>query len=182
MMHVLLRPRNRASNPASLSATFVIAAAAWTLFAGPSAVHAQTQTDCGRDGYRVLARRWDAVLQRGWESRQACEHPDWPLRMVAITSGDGGTIPPGRAMSPVRITEPAPEKMEQPLLVKAGDSVRVWMQDESVRIEMTGLVERSAHRGEHVIVQITRRDDESGLTVQRIAGTVSGTEEVEMER
>jgi hypothetical protein len=182
MMNLLLSPRNRAFNPASLPAAFVIAAAVWTLFAGPRALNAQTQTDCGRDGYRVFARRWDAVLQRGWESRQACEHPDWPLRMVAITSGGGGAVPPGSATSLVRITEPAPEQMKQPLLVKAGDSVRVWMQDEAVRIEMTGVVERSAHRGEHVIVQITRHDDESGLTVQRLAGTVSGTEEVEMER
>jgi len=51
-----------------------------------------------------------------------------------------------------------------------------------VRIEMSGVVEQSARSGERVVVQITRQNDESGTTVERIAGTVRGAGDVEMER
>jgi hypothetical protein len=139
---------------------------------------AQTQSACGAEGYRVVARNWDPVLRRGWESRQECQHPEWPLRLAAIKTVEGDTASVKSAAAPM----PTPAIEQQPLLVKAGDKVRVWMQDQAVRIEMSGVVERSAHQGERVVVQITRQDDETGLTVQRIAGMVSGAGEVEMDR
>jgi hypothetical protein len=55
------------------------------------------------------------------------------------------------------------------------------MQNEMVRIEMSGVVEQSAHSGERVIVQVTRQNVEAGLSVERIAGIVRGYEDVEME-
>jgi len=51
-----------------------------------------------------------------------------------------------------------------------------------VRIEMTGVVERSAAMGERVVVRVTRQTEDAGLTVQRIDGTVRGAGDVEMER
>jgi flagella basal body P-ring formation protein FlgA len=71
--------------------------------------------------------------------------------------------------------------ISQPLLVHAGDPVRLWMQDNTVRIEISGMAEQSARRGERVIVQITRQND-AGLTVQRVAGIVRGSGDVEMEQ
>jgi hypothetical protein len=149
-------------------------AAAWS---GPAAAQAQTLAGCGANGYRVFATRWDVVLGIGLELRQDCAHPEWPARMVVI--GSTGTALTARNVS-LGTNEAAPSV--QPLLVHAGDRVRLWSQDEMVRIEMSGVVEQSARSGERVVVQITRQNDESGTTVERIAGTVRGAGDVEMER
>jgi Chaperone for flagella basal body P-ring formation len=147
----------------------------------PTAV-AQAQNACGADGYSVVTRSWDVVLRRGWESRRECAHPERPLKMVATYSEEVG---PGRTAT---LTDLTKSKISismselQPVMVKAGETVRLWLQDSTVRIEMAGVVERSAHKGEPVMVQITRQSDEAGLMIQRIAGTVSGSGEVEMER
>jgi hypothetical protein len=164
------------------SAWFAAAALAWTLCGGSAVLEAQAPSGCAADGYRVIAQRWDPVLKRAWESRQECTHPDWPLRMVAMSARADDASATGPAMIRAKAAEPATETMQQPLLVKAGDTVRVWMQDSALRIEMTGVVDRSARRGDRVGVQMTRHDEETGLTVQRIEGTVSGLEEVEMGR
>jgi flagella basal body P-ring formation protein FlgA len=69
-----------------------------------------------------------------------------------------------------------------PLLVRAGDSVRLWQQAENVRIEMTGVAEQGARAGEPIMVRVVRQTDDAGQTVQRISGTVRGAGDVEMER
>jgi hypothetical protein len=143
---------------------------------------AQIQGGCGTTSYRIVSQSWDAVLKRGWEWRQECDHPDWPLRLVAMGSSGRGTTSPDAKSSVLRMAAIAPESAQSPVLVNAGDVVRLWMQDDAVRIDMSGIVERSAHQGERVIVQVTRQDDEAGLTVQRIPGRVSGVNEVEIER
>jgi hypothetical protein len=138
---------------------------------------AQSQAVCGADGTRVSGKRWDAVLRRGFEYRQECAHPEWPARLVALHSAAGGRIVDS---APVKVAEVA--IVVAPLLVRAGSPVRLWMQDDMVRIEMSGVVERSAHKGEHVTVQVTHQSDETGFTVERIDGIVRGPGEVEMER
>jgi hypothetical protein len=150
------------------------------LFAGVTGCRqaaAQSQAECGADGYRVTARRWDAVLGMVWELRQNCSHSDWPARLVAV--GPGSIRPAERAdlASPI-----AAAAIILPLLVHAGEQVRLWSQDESVRIEMSGEAERSARGGERVMVRVTRQSEDAGLTVQEIAGTVRGPGDVEMER
>jgi flagella basal body P-ring formation protein FlgA len=70
--------------------------------------------------------------------------------------------------------------MPQPLLVHAGDPVRLWLQDDTVRIEMSGIAEQSARGGEGVLVRILRQTDDAGLTMQQVAGVVRGLGEVEI--
>jgi hypothetical protein len=133
---------------------------------------AQTQTQCGANGYRVIASRWDAVLGREWELRQACAHPEWPARLIA----ESGFTSSGAVG--LRVTAPP----VQPVLVHAGDSVRLWEQNAMVRIEMSGIAEQAARAGERVIVRLTRQTDDGGLAVDRIDGIVRGAGDVEMER
>jgi len=149
---------------------------AWT---GPAAAQTPARTDagCGADGYRVVARRWDAVLGRSWELRQNCAHPEWPTRSVAAGSVALGAAEWNGLVKVNEITQ-----IIQPLLVHAGDRVRLWMQDEMVRIEMSGVVEQSARGGDRVMVQIMQHSDDVGMTVERIPGIVRSTGDVEMER
>jgi len=146
-------------------------------------VHVQVETLCGVEGYRVMARRWDALLQRNLEVRQDCTHPEWPARLVALAStnmSSSNAFPMERVgIVPVRTVEAA--AIATPLLVHAGDRVRLWSQDERVRIEMSGVVEKSARCGDRVMVQVTRRSEETGMTVDRLAGVVRAAGDVEME-
>jgi hypothetical protein len=137
------------------------------------------QSGCSAGGYRITARRWDAVLKTGWELRQDCLHPEWPARLAAISSGSSRT---GNGLVTASGPNSAPPQFVQPLLVRAGDPVRLWMQDERVRIEMNGVAEQSARAGERVVIRILHPGDGAALTVQRIAGIVRGNADVEMER
>ena len=138
---------------------------------------AQNSAGCNASGYRVLSTRWDVLLARNLELRQDCAHPEWPARVVAVGA-------PGAGVMTRRVSATASETAPpvQPLLVHAGDRVRLWSQDDMVRIEMSGVAEQSAREGERVVVQVTRQSDESGSTVERIEGTVRGVGDVEMER
>jgi hypothetical protein len=152
-------------------------AAAWpgTAVAQAQAV-AAVQAGCGAQGYRVVARQWDVLLGRSWELRQECAHPEWPARLVAgSAAGTGATARDGVAGTK-EVAQIVP-----PLLVHAGERVRLWSQDERVRIEMSGVVEQSARGGERVVVQIARQSEDSGMTVERISGIVRGAGDVEME-
>jgi len=159
---------------------------------------AQAQAACGADGTRAIARRWDAVLGVGWELRQDCAHPEWPARLLAL--GPATRVPAAAAVTlagAVRMiqvaqtVQPQPVQPQivpaqivpaKPLLVHAGDSVRLWMQDKTVQIELTGIAEQSAHSDERVVVRIVQQTEDAGQTVQRIAGVVRGAGDVEMER
>jgi hypothetical protein len=141
-----------------------------------SSLPALAQSGCGSSGFRVVARRWDAVLKMGWELRQDCMHPEWPARSVATAAlASEGVIKPIVEMRDSAL-------IVQPLLVRAGDTVRLWQQNETVRIEMSGVAEQSARNGERVVVRVMRQSAEEGQTVDRIAGTVRGAADVEMER
>jgi flagella basal body P-ring formation protein FlgA len=69
-----------------------------------------------------------------------------------------------------------------PLLVRAGERVRLWRRDAVVRIEMSGVAESSARDGERVVVRVTRETEDAGLATQEIAGVVRGAGDVEMVR
>jgi hypothetical protein len=130
------------------------------------------QTACPT-GYRILSRHYDAALQKTWELRQDCLHPDWPAHSVAVTNT---ALLTGNAVS----LQLATVANIQPLLVRAGEPVRLWSQDRSARIEVTGIAEQSAHLGERINVRITHQSDDNGLTIQHISGIVRGTDSVEI--
>lgn len=150
--------------------------AVWPMAADAQAASSSASAGCGAGGYRVVATRWDAVLGRGWELRQDCAHPDWPARSVAVSRQ---AIASGAQSGPAGTGAIAPPV--QPFLVHAGERVRLWSQDEMVRIEMSGVAEQSARSGESVMVQIARQNDGAGMTVETLSGIVRGPGDVEME-
>ena len=138
---------------------------------------AAAQAGCGVGGYRVVGERWDAVLGTGWEMRQDCAHPEWPARAVAVSTRPIGAV--------VRAAESARENVGralEPVLVRAGERVRLWFVDATVHIEMSGVAEQPARMGERVTVRVERQDGDAGLRVEHIAGMVRGAGDVEMGR
>ena len=140
-----------------------------------SSIGAFAQSACPA-GYRVLSRHYDAQLSKAWELRQNCAHPAWPAHAVevstsALLAGNSRSLPLAAV-----ITIPS----AQLLLVRAGESVRLWSQDAASRIEITGTAEQSAHLGERINVRITRQNEDAGLVVQHIAGIVRAVANVEI--
>ncbi|HEY5056788.1 MAG TPA: flagella basal body P-ring formation protein FlgA [Acidobacteriaceae bacterium] len=140
-----------------------------------SSLGAIAQSACPA-GYRVLSRRYDAELRTMWELRQDCAHPAWPACSVAIANSallaGNSTSLPLAAVS----TIPA----AAPILVRAGEPVRLWSQDAASRIEIAGIAEQSAHLGEQINVRITHQTEDNGLAIQHIAGIVRAAANVEM--
>lgn len=143
---------------------------------------AQGSSNCDAAGYRVVGARWDTVLQRNWEVRQDCLHPDWPARLAGFATRLGVGKKQEVRTETGGLQAAEVEGNNAPLLVRAGEAVRLWAREERVRIEMSGVVEQSAHLGERVVVRITRQSDDTGLTVERVGGVVRGVGDVEMER
>jgi hypothetical protein len=136
----------------------------------PASRPCEAQTECSARGYRVVARRWDAILKMNWELRQDCAHPEWPARLAAA------------GPTPSLANNEAASQVIHPLLVRAGEPVRLWMQDDRVRIEMNGIAEQSASAGQRIVIRVMRQSDDAALTVERITGIVRGAGNVEMER
>lgn len=163
----------------------IVVASGWVLVGvglmRATPVRAQSVATCGPAGYRVITGRWDAVLKINWELRRDCGHPEWPARMVATSTA---RTPSAAKPRPLLGGSPGAAEVTaaMPLLVRAGEVVRLWEQDERVHIELSGVVEQSARLGERVLVRITHEGDDAGLSVEQIGGVVRGAGDVEMER
>ena len=98
---------------------------------------------------------WDAVLLRSWSVVASCEHGERPAVLA-----NGGVAGP---------TMPT---------VRAGDTVRLWYRDGSVRMEMTGVAEDTGVMGGVIRVRVMGRE----LVATERKGVVRGSGDVEMVR
>ena len=134
------------------------------------------QAECGAQGYRVVARQWDAVLGRSWELRQACAHPEWPARMFAASAAGAGLTARDGVAGTKELVQTVP-----PLLVRAEIAYgSVAGRDGAHRDERRGGAIGARRRA--LVVQVARQSEDSGMTVERIHGVVRGAGDVEMER
>ncbi len=118
----------------------------------------------GRGGsYRVSEVRWDAVLGQRWEMVASCEHPEQPA--FAILANEAITGKPAYQ----RTDDSAP-------VVRAGDVVRLWRQEEKLRIEMTAMSEESGGMGKAIRVRVMGANS----VERQFVGVVRGVGDVEM--
>jgi hypothetical protein len=118
----------------------------------------------------------DAELARSWRLIVDCRHPEWPARMVATTDAAGREIAGG--VKP-RDSSPA---VKAPVMVRAGETVRVWRQDAMVRLETSGVAESGGEFGKPIRVRLIRRDSSGQVVEQHVNGLVDGLGSVEMSR
>ena len=127
----------------------------------------------GDGGYRVTSVRWDPVLQQGWAMVARCGHPEWPE--VAL---------------PTRLSSLALKREERtasigvvdvPLVVRAGDTVRLWRRENELRIEVAAVAEESGGVGKSIRVRLVRAGME-GQAERQMVGVVRGPADVEMQR
>lgn len=123
-------------------------------------------------GYRVASVRWDPVLQQSWVTVVSCDHPQWP-GVLLRTDDEMGNVHPGLS---------AQAREAQTPLVRAGDVVELWRQEDLLRIEVSGVAEQSGVMGQTIRVRLLRQQGSSQSADEEFNGVVRGPADVEMQR
>lgn len=124
-------------------------------------------------GYRVTGIQSDPVLGKKWVLISSCNHPEWPA--VALQSAENSSLKVPLAGKHLLI-----ENMRQAPVVRAGDIVRLWKQEDLLRIEVAGVSEESAGLGQTVRVRLLRGNTDDQSIPEHFSGVVRGPSNVEM--
>lgn len=129
-----------------------------------------TSSMVNEKGYRVASVRWDPVMQQSWATIVSCEHPQWP----GVSLRTGETSDANRGLSTRAHVEHSP-------LVRAGDVVELWRQEDFLRIEVSGVAEQSGSMGETIRVRLLRRTGSNQSAEAQLSGVIRGRQDVEMQ-
>lgn len=121
-------------------------------------------------GYRVASVHWDPIMRQSWATVVSCEHPEWPG--VSLRTNEAKQVQ--RELSPQVYEEHVP-------LVRAGDFVELWRQENLLRIEVSGVAEQSGSMGETIRVRLLRRPGSNQSAEEQFNGVVRGRADVEMQ-
>jgi hypothetical protein len=122
-------------------------------------------------GYRVASVRWDPVMQQSWATIVSCGHPEWPG--ISLRTGDETSDGLRGLITAFRV--------ERSPLVRAGDVVELWRQEDLLRIEVSGVAEQSGSMGETIRVRLLRRPGSNQSGEEQFNGVVRGRADVEMQ-
>ena len=121
-----------------------------------------------RSGYRLDARRWDALLGRGWATVSACGAPERPAITVAIP----GDRPAAAAGTPA-VTGRS--------VIVAGDPVRLVYREQRMQMELSGVAEGNGNVGDRIAVRVVRASaGDGGAVEQRLTAIVRGPHALEL--
>jgi hypothetical protein len=126
------------------------------------------------DGYRVTRVELDKVLARGWAMIARCDHPEWPAIALPANGVDWLASPHVTERSLVDSVRTAP-------IVRAGDVVRLWKQESSLRIELAGVSEESGGLGKTIRVRLLLRNTDEQSVPEQFSGIIRGPLDVEMQ-
>ena len=126
------------------------------------------------DGYQVTRIELDQVLGRRWAMIARCDHPEWPVvalptngaSLLASTEETERSVTAGLRTAPV---------------VRAGDVVRLWRQENFLRIEVAGVSEESGGLGKTIRVRLLHRNTDDQSIPERYLGIIRGPLDVEMQ-
>jgi hypothetical protein len=103
-----------------------------------------------------------------------CDHPEWPAIAFPV---DGG-----RWLASQRATQVSiPVSAETTPIVRAGDVVRLWKQESSLRIEVAGVSEESGGLGKTIHVRLLQRNLDDQAIPEQFSGVIRGPLDVEMQ-
>ena len=133
---------------------------------------------CGAEHKVVVAVRRDSVSGSTWALMVDCEHPERPARMVLMAdkSAAVGEVKGAVGVRSVRVETVAP------MVVRAGETVRLWSQDGVSRLETTGVAQESGAAGRRIRVRLLRQEMQSDEAERFLTGVVDGPGSVEMGR
>jgi hypothetical protein len=123
------------------------------------------------DGYRVTRIEADQVLGQRWAMIARCGHPEWPPFALLASS----------LASPRESERSVTEVLRTVPIVRAGDVVWLWRQENLLRIEVAGVSEESGGLGKTIRVRLLRRNTDDQFIPERFSGVVRGPFDVEMQ-
>jgi hypothetical protein len=127
-------------------------------------------------GYRVTSIHWDPVLRQSWATVARCDHPEWPeisVRAEQVSTGSDRAV-----QSIDQVMDKS--SISAPVIVHAGDIVRLWKEEDLMRIEATGVAEESGGIGRRIRVRLRRRNTDDQSREEEFTGIVRGPSNVEM--
>jgi flagella basal body P-ring formation protein FlgA len=100
-----------------------------------------------------------------------CGHPGWPA--VAL--------PLRNSILPIRLREQErANNISASVVIRAGEVVRLWRQESSLRIEVAGISEGNGGLGDLIKVRLLRRNTDDQFIPEQLSGIVRGPSDVEM--
>jgi hypothetical protein len=126
-------------------------------------------------GYRIVMAHWDPVLVKRWATVASCDHPERPPLAVLLRETDlhGESLQTGYAMA---------QGIAAPVVVHAGDVVRLWHREAFLRIETAGVSEESGGIGKTIHLRLLSKNIDDQSTAEQLLGVVRGPSDVEMRR
>ena len=124
-----------------------------------------------RSSERVVEVRRDSLLDAKWAVLVDCDHPEWPARMVLLGKDATEVKPQVRQVSAVRAVA---------MVVRVGETVRVWERDGMTSIETTGIAEQSGAAGKRIEVRLLRSGMNSEDRERLVEGVIAGPGSVEI--
>ena len=122
-------------------------------------------------GYRVTGIQSDPVLGQRWAMVANCNHAEWPVLAIQISGSD--SVAPS-------LTDQTSAASSSIPLVHAGDIVRLWKQEDLLRIEVAGVSEENGGLGKAIRVRLLRQSAGDQMYQERFSGIVRGPSNVEM--
>ncbi|WP_348269322.1 flagella basal body P-ring formation protein FlgA [Edaphobacter paludis] len=121
-------------------------------------------------GYRVTSVRWDPVMRQSWATIVSCAHPELPGISLRTDDTNHAT----HEVSAMVREDRSP-------VVRAGDIVAMWRQEDLLRIEVAGVAEQSGSVGETIRVRLLRRPGSNQSIEEQLSGVVRGRADVEIQ-
>ncbi len=122
------------------------------------------------DGYRVTGFQSDPLLGHRWAMIANCSHPDWPTFALQLSALD----PEGKLSM-----QNKPQNSDP--VVRVGDVVHLWKQEEFLRIEMSAVSEEKGSVGAKIRLRPLHGDSDVNSTQEKFYGIVRGPFDVEMQ-
>jgi Chaperone for flagella basal body P-ring formation len=148
-------------------AAFVFCTSAYAHAAGCEAVSASASM-------RLVSVRQDLLLHSRWGLMVDCGHPERPSRWMLLTDADDG-------LKFAATTQSTMAAVREPMVVRAGETVRAWRQDGMTSIETRGIAEQSGVAGARIQVRLPGHDVDGQDVERHVSGVVDGVGSVEIQ-
>jgi hypothetical protein len=130
--------------------------------------------DSKNGGYRVSRIELDSVLGVRWAMVASCDHPEWPA--FAVSTNATNSMPLRQESG-----RPMTENVKTVPVVRAGEIVRLWRQENLLRIEVAAVSEENGCLGKTVRVRLLRGSTDDQSIPEQFSGVVRGPSDVEMQ-
>ena len=152
----------------------ILACVGWaSCFATPkAAVDADVSTEkTGVGGYKVVRMQKDGLSGKNWAFVADCSHPDWPAVALPIAS-----------LPSMKVLQLVSSGLTSPIMIHAGDPVRLFRHELLLQIEVAGISEESGSLGDTVRVRLAQISRDDGSIPEEFTGIVQGPSTVEMKK